>query len=143
MPAVERSFSSFQNAEVSCVLDLNSAYYQVPLMPRNGKFTAFCTPFGLLEFFRNSYGNKCWLPGIVQGGGFLFGDIKELYLYNFMDDLLVYSRTFEQHLKHLVEVFRRLETAGFVLNRRKVHLAQEEIKFWVILCLHKLSKGTI
>jgi hypothetical protein len=35
----------------------------------------------------------------------------------------------EEHLDHLKEVFRRLEKAGFTLNREKVHLAQTEIKF--------------
>jgi hypothetical protein len=89
-------------------------------MSRSANVTTFCKPFGLFEYFGNSYGSKCWLPVIVQGCGFLFEDIKELYVYNFMDDLFVYSRTFEEHLTHLVEVFRRLETEG---NYKKVHLA--------------------
>jgi hypothetical protein len=46
-----------------------------------------------------------------------------------MDDLLVYSRSMEEHLGHLKEVFGRLENAGFTLNHEKVHLAQAEIKF--------------
>jgi hypothetical protein len=46
-----------------------------------------------------------------------------------MDDFLVYSRSMEEHLGHLKEVFHRLEKAGFALNREKVHLAQPEIKF--------------
>ncbi|PNF19270.1 hypothetical protein B7P43_G07712 [Cryptotermes secundus] len=45
-----------------------------------------------------------------------------------MDDLVVYSRSFEEYLDHLREVFRRLEKAGFTLNRDKVALAQSEIK---------------
>jgi hypothetical protein len=53
----------------------------------------------------------------------LFGDLKHKNVYNFMDDLLVYSRSMEEHLGHLKEVFRRLEKAGFTLNREKVHLA--------------------
>jgi hypothetical protein len=59
----------------------------------------------------------------------LFGDLKHKYVYNFMDDLLVYSSTIEEHLEHLKEVFSRLVKAGFTLNRQKVHLAQSEIKF--------------
>jgi hypothetical protein len=59
----------------------------------------------------------------------LFGDLKHKYVYNFMNDLLVYSSTTEEHLDHLKEVFSRLEKAGFTLNREKVHLDQSEIKF--------------
>jgi hypothetical protein len=48
---------------------------------------------------------------------FLYGDLKHLYVYNFMDDLLLYSRSMEEHLGHLREVFYRLEKAGFTLNQ--------------------------
>jgi hypothetical protein len=46
-----------------------------------------------------------------------------------MDDMLIYSRSIEEHLGHLKEAFGCLEKAGFTLNRDKVHLAQSEIKF--------------
>jgi hypothetical protein len=57
----------------------------------------------------------------------LFGDLKYKFVYNFMDDLVVYSRSREEHLLHLREVFGRLEEAGFILNRDKIRLAQHEI----------------
>jgi hypothetical protein len=62
----------------------------------------------------------------------LFGDLKHSFVYNFMDDLVVYSSSFEEHLGHLREVFSRLERAGFTLNREKLRLAQEDIPFWNI-----------
>ncbi|PNF21343.1 hypothetical protein B7P43_G18393 [Cryptotermes secundus] len=46
-----------------------------------------------------------------------------------MDDLVVYSRSREEHLDHLREVFTRLQKAGFTLNQNKLHLAQREIQF--------------
>jgi hypothetical protein len=46
-----------------------------------------------------------------------------------MDDLVVYSSSFEKHLAHLKEIFARLEKAGFTLNQEKLHLAQQEITF--------------
>jgi hypothetical protein len=46
-----------------------------------------------------------------------------------MDDLVVYSTSFSEHLTHLQEVLARLERAGFTLNRDKIHLAQKEISF--------------
>jgi hypothetical protein len=38
----------------------------------------------------------------------LFGDLKHKYVYNFVDDLVVYSSSMEEHLIHLAEVFDRL-----------------------------------
>jgi hypothetical protein len=46
-----------------------------------------------------------------------------------MDDLVVYSTSYCEHLEHLKEVFARLEKAGFTLNRDKLRLAQQEISF--------------
>jgi hypothetical protein len=59
----------------------------------------------------------------------LFGYIKQKFVYNFMDDLVVYYETFAEHLRHLAEVFKRLEKAGFTLNPDKLRLAQGEISF--------------
>jgi hypothetical protein len=50
-------------------------------------------------------------------------------VYNFIDDLLVYSRSLGEHLEHLEMVFTRLEKAGFALNRDKLLLARKEIPF--------------
>ena len=50
MPTVEHAFANFHNAKIFSVLDLNSAYYQIPLSSKSRKATAFCTPFGLFEF---------------------------------------------------------------------------------------------
>jgi hypothetical protein len=69
----------------------------------------------------------CQVPSRVVDT--FFGDLKHSYVYNFMDDLVVYSRSMEKHLGHLRELFRRLETTGFTLNRSKVALAQGEISF--------------
>jgi hypothetical protein len=60
----------------------------------------------------------------------LFGDLKGKFVYNFMDDLVVYSSSSEEHLAHLRKIFARLEKAGFTLNQEKLHLAQREITIW-------------
>jgi hypothetical protein len=50
MPTVEHAFADFHNAKLYLVLDLNSAYYQIPLLAKSRRATAFCTLFGLFEF---------------------------------------------------------------------------------------------
>ena len=129
MPSVEHAFSHFHGAKVFSVLDLNSAYYQIPLSARSRKLTAFCTPFGLFEFNKLPMGISVGCQVLSRVVDSLFSDLKYQYIYNFMDDLVVYSATMEEHVEHLKEVFRRLQKAGFTLNREKLHLAQPEIKF--------------
>jgi hypothetical protein len=68
MPTVEQAFEQFGGAVVFSVLDLNSAYYQIPLSIGSRRVTAFCTPFGLYEF------NK--LPMGIRVVDELFADVK-------------------------------------------------------------------
>jgi hypothetical protein len=124
MPSVEHAFANFQGAKVFSILDLNSAYYQIPLSAKSRKATAFCTPFGLFEFTKLPIRISVDCQVLSWAVDSLFGDLKHKYVYNFMDDLLVYSCSMEEHLGHLKAVFHRLEKAEF-----KVHLAQPEIKF--------------
>jgi hypothetical protein len=139
MPSIEHAFTNFQSAKVLSILDLNSAYYQVPLPAKSRKATEFCTPFGLFEFTKLPIGISVCCQVLSRVVDSLFGDLKHSNVYNFMDDLLVYSRSMKEHLSHLREVFHRLEKAGFTLNRDKVHLAQLVIKFLG----HVLSAGGI
>jgi hypothetical protein len=70
MPSVEHAFTHFSGAKVFSVLDLNSAYYQIPLSVKSRKATAFCTPFGLFEFTKLPMGisvgcqvlSRQWIP---------------------------------------------------------------------------------
>jgi hypothetical protein len=129
MPSVEHAFANFQGAKVFSILDRNSTYYQIPLSAKSRKATAFCTPFGLFKFTKLPMGISVGCQVLSRVVDSLFGLLKHKYVYNFMDDLLVYSFSMEEHLGHLKEVFRRLKKARFTLNREKVHLAQPEIKF--------------
>jgi hypothetical protein len=129
MPTVEHAFANFTNAKIFSVLDMNSAYYQIPLSAKSCKATAFCTPFELFEFKKLPMGISVGCQVLSPVVDSLFGDLKHKFVYNFMDDLVVYSGSFPEHLEHLKEIFAKLANAGFTLNRDKLYLAQQEISF--------------
>jgi hypothetical protein len=129
MPNVDCAFANFAKAKIFSVLGLNSAYYQIPLSAKSRKVTAFCTPFGLFEFTKLPMGISVGCQVLSRVVDSLFGDLKHNFVYNFMDDLVVYSSSLEEHVQHLREVFTRLEKAGFTLNPEKLRLAQEQIPF--------------
>ena len=52
----------------------------------------------------------------------LIADLKGTYVFNFLDDLVVYSKSPEDHRIQLREVLRRLEKAGFTLNPENIYL---------------------
>jgi hypothetical protein len=59
----------------------------------------------------------------------LFADLKGRFVFNFVDDLVVYSPSVEEHRVHMREVLRRLQGSGFTLNPDKVTLGATEIKY--------------
>jgi hypothetical protein len=129
MPTVDQAFEQFGGAAVFSVLDLNSAYYQIPLSSRSRQITVFCTPFGLYEFNKLPMGISVGCQGLSRVIDELFADLKGQYVFNFLDDLVVYSVSVEEHICHVREVLGRLQRAGFTLNSDKVTLGAPEIKY--------------
>jgi hypothetical protein len=59
----------------------------------------------------------------------LFADLKGQYVFNYLDDLVVYSTTINEYQGHLREVLDRLKAAGFTLNKEKIVLGASEIRY--------------
>jgi len=129
MPNIEEAFDQFTNATIFSVLDLNSAYYQIPLAANSRGVTAFCTPFGLYEFNKLPMGISVGSQALSRVVDELFADLKGHYVFNFLDDLVVYSSSPEEHVTHVREVLNRLQRSGFTLNPDKVVLGASEIKY--------------
>jgi len=129
LPTIEQALEQFHGAVVFSVLDLNSAYFQTPLSPRSRRITAFCTPFGLYEFNKLPMGISIGSQGLSRVVDELFADQKNHFVFNYLDDLIVYSRSLEEYARHLCTVLDKLQNAGFTLNIEKVTLAAPQIKY--------------
>ena len=100
------------NARFFTTLDLASGYWQVPLDDDAIPKTAFTTHKGLYEFVRMPFG-LCNAPATFQRAmqSVLAGlEWRDCFVY--VDDMLIASATFEEHLQHLEQVFNRLRTAN-------------------------------
>ena len=129
IPTIEQALDQFGGAVVFSVLDLNSAYYQIPLSKRSRCVTAFCTPFGLFEFNKLPMGISVGCQGLSRVIDELFSDLNGQYVFNLVDDLVVYSASMEEHYGHVREVLHRLQRGGFTLNPDKVVFGAHEIKY--------------
>jgi hypothetical protein len=59
----------------------------------------------------------------------LFADLKGRYVFNFLDDLVVYSASEDEHVVYVREVLGRLQRPGFTLSPEKVAFGAREIKY--------------
>jgi hypothetical protein len=105
----------------------NMGYYQVPVAAADIAKTAVITPFGLLEFVRMPFGLKNAGMTFQRLMDRIFFDLP--YSFCYLDDLLVASRSEEDHRLQLCEVLSRLQRNGLVVNEEKCVFGQPEIEF--------------
>ncbi|CAN2387863.1 Reverse transcriptase (RNA-dependent DNA polymerase), partial [Pristimantis euphronides] len=129
LPRIEESLSALGKARYFSTLDLASGYWQVPMAEQDREKTAFILPMGLFEFDRMPFGLSN-APGTFQRlMEKCLGDLNFESVLIYLDDIIVYSHTFEEHLQRLEQVFDRLKKHGLKIKPKKCHLFQEEIEY--------------
>ena len=110
-------------------LDLRSGYWQLPVHKEDQVKTAFCSGpgLGLFQFCRMPFGLS-GAPGSFQR---LMDKIcRELpFVTTYLDDVLIHSRTMEEHKEHLQMLFGCLSTSGLTLRSSKCHVGLSQVKY--------------
>ena len=129
LPRIDESLDALGGATLFSTLDLGSGYNQVLMAEDDKQKTAFCTPFGLFEFNRMPFG-LCNSPSTFQRlMERIFGDERFRSLLLYLDDIVVFSSSFETHLERLEVVLRRLRQHNLKLKMNKCHFFQTEVKY--------------
>ena len=108
-------------------IDLRKGYWQVPVHEDEIAKMAVITPFGLYEFLRMAFG--------LCNAGASFQQMMDrvicrlAFVYCYLDDLCVASRSPEEHIKHLRILFQQLQQFGLVINLEKCTFHVNEIEF--------------
>ena len=129
LPRVDDILDALGGACYFSSLDLASGYWQVTLDEDARTKSAFTTFKGLYEFTRMPFG-LCNAPATFQRimQSVLAGlEWKTCFVY--LDDVLVASRSFDEHLSHLCEVFLRLRDSGLRLKPKKCGLLRQSVPF--------------
>lgn len=125
LPTIDEILPRLAEAKVFSLLDAASGFWQLPLHEDSAKLTTFLTPFGRYYFRRLPFGITS-APEIFQREmAELLKDQEGVAV--FMDDILVYGNTAEQHEQRLQSALRTIENAGLKLNNEKCLLRQSQL----------------
>ncbi|GFU35213.1 retrovirus-related Pol polyprotein from transposon 297 [Trichonephila clavipes] len=109
-------------------MDLRSGYWQIEIDEADREKTAFITPEGLYEFKVMPFG-LCNAPATFERMmDNLLRHFKWTMCLCYLDDIIVFSETFEDHLIRLRLVLKCLQEAGLKLNSKKCLFAAQEVK---------------
>jgi hypothetical protein len=100
-PPLQELLQRFEDTRYLSSLDLSSAYLQVELHEDSRKYTAFLYDSVVYQYKRVPYGFKNSLPAFMRVLRLSLGDNTESFVTAYVDDILIHSKTFENHLRHL------------------------------------------
>lgn len=129
LPILEESFSTLAGSKWFSVMDLKAGYYQIEMNESDKPKTAFCCPFGFYEFNRMPQGITNAPSTFQRLMEKCMSDINMKEVLVFLDDIIVFSDTLEEHETRLVHVLDRLREYGLKLSPEKCRFFQNSVRY--------------
>ena len=130
IPRIEEMFDALSGSKYYSTLDMKSGYHQVEIEESHKERTAFSVgPLGFYEYNRMPFG-LCNSPATYQrlmNECFEGLHLKICLIY--LDDIIVFSDTYEEHLSRLQQVFQRIRETGMKLSPKKCSFFKTRIRF--------------
>ena len=129
LPRIDESFDAMRGSKWFTTLDLASGYHQIAMDESDQEKTAFVTPMGLYEFTRMPFGlsgSPATFQRLMQR---CFGDQCYQTVLCYLDDIIIFSSTFDNHLERVEMVLQRLQKIGLKLKTTKCHFLQQQVLY--------------
>ena len=125
LPNISDITSYLNGASIFSKLDMTKGYYQVPMNKEDIPKTAVTTPFGTYTFNYSCFGLKNAGATFQRLMDNILGDLPFCVCY--VDDVLIFSKTHSEHLKHLRMVLERLKNNSMLVKPNKCGSGQNEL----------------
>jgi hypothetical protein len=101
LPRIDVLFEQLRGAKVFSNIDLNSAYHQLRIQEEDIEKTAFSTRYGYYEYIVISFGLTNAPAAFMEAMNGMLHEYLDDFVLVFLDDILIYSQTKEEHERHL------------------------------------------
>lgn len=129
LPKLEDTFTALSGSKWFSVLDLKSGYYQIEMEESDKCKTAFVCPLGFWEFNRMPQGVTNAPSTFQRLMERCMGDMNLKEALVFIDDLIIFAPTLEEHERRLLKVLDRLKEFGLKLSPEKCVFCQTSVRY--------------
>lgn len=139
LPRIDDMIDQLSGAVVFSKLDLASGYHQVRIVPEDVPKTAFRTRYGHYEFLVMPFGLTNAPATFMRLMNDVFHEYLDKFVIVFLDDILVYSKTYPEHREHLRLIMQKLREAKLFGRPLKCSFFMKEVNF----CGYVISEGKV
>lgn len=129
LPRIDEIIDRLSKARFFSKLDLKAGYHQILLKESDRMKTAFNTRYGQYQYKVLPFGLCNAPPAFMAAMAKVFDGMVDISVLVYLDDILVFSETKDQHLEHLEEALKRLQEHEFFANEEKCEFLLEEVEF--------------
>ena len=129
LPRIQDCLDALGGTHWFSSIDLQSGYWQLEMSPQDAPKTAFACSSGLYEFKVLPFGLCNGVPTFQRLMDYLLSGLSWKICLLYLDDVIVFSKTFEEHVQNLGLVLTRLQEAGLKVAPKKCHFFQPEVHF--------------
>ena len=124
---MEDIFSQLDGTKYFSTLDLSAGYHHIPLDEESIPKTAFTSPFGKYEYIKIPF-RLAHAPAYFQE--LMTGILKDFnFAIAYLDNIIIFSKTTEEHLDHIKQVFEKLRSTHLSMKLSKHHFFTKEIQY--------------
>ena len=128
LPRIDELLDNMQGAQFFTKIDLQQGYHQIRVKPSDVPKTAFQTKYGTFQFLVMPFG-LCNAPATFQRAMNDLLSPCRVFAEVYIDDIIIHSRTLEEHVEHLRAVLTLLRTSKFFAKKKKCAFALHEVEF--------------
>ena len=129
IPRIDETLDQLQMAKYFTSLDLKSGFWQIELDEESRPKTAFITHAGLFQFKVMPFGLTNAPATFQRLMDLVLGGLKWSCALVYLDDIIIYSPSFDSHLHHMESVLQRIQSSGLTLQISKCQFCKLKLRY--------------
>lgn len=129
IPRIDEILDNLGKCSYFTTLDLAQGFHQIEMDPKSIEKTAFTVNNGHFEYVRMPFGLKNAPSTFQRVMDNIFREHLHKFLFVYMDDIVIFSKSLDEHIQHLTKVFRKLKEYNLKIQIDKSEFCRKDVEF--------------